>query len=50
MKHSNAVMEDAFSFGNHQAVDDNARDYVVDNIRQFVASAGRLSRAALRRT
>jgi CDP-6-deoxy-D-xylo-4-hexulose-3-dehydrase len=36
LKHATEVMERAFSFGNHQAIDDNARNYVVENIRRFL--------------
>ena len=34
------VMEHAFSFGNHQAIDAKARNYVVDTIRQFLRQRG----------
>lgn len=40
LKHSSAVMEGAFSFGNHQAVDDGARTYVAGQIRTFLRSRG----------
>lgn len=37
LKHASEVMDCAFSFGNHQAIDANARAYVADNIRGFLA-------------
>jgi CDP-6-deoxy-D-xylo-4-hexulose-3-dehydrase len=36
LKHSNAVMDGAFSFGNHQAVDEKARAYVAEQVRSFL--------------
>lgn len=36
LKHASDVMDHAFSFGNHQAVDAKARSYVVENIRRFI--------------
>jgi CDP-6-deoxy-D-xylo-4-hexulose-3-dehydrase len=36
MKHSNAVMDGAFSFGNHQDVDSGARSYVAEQVRAFL--------------
>jgi CDP-6-deoxy-D-xylo-4-hexulose-3-dehydrase len=36
LKYASEVMERAFSFGNHQAIDGNARTYVVDQIRSFL--------------
>jgi len=38
MKHSNAVMDGAFSFGNHQDVDSGARQYVAEQVRGFLRS------------
>ncbi len=38
MKHSNAVMDGAFSFGNHQDVDSGARTYVAEQVRAFLRS------------
>ena len=40
MKHSNAVMDGAFSFGNHQDVDSGARQYVAEQVRAFLRSRG----------
>jgi CDP-4-dehydro-6-deoxyglucose reductase, E1 len=40
LKRATEVMERAFSFGNHQAIDHNARSYVVENIRQFLRKSG----------
>ena len=40
MKHSNAVMDGAFSFGNHQDVDSGARQYVAEQVRSFLRSRG----------
>jgi CDP-6-deoxy-D-xylo-4-hexulose-3-dehydrase len=36
MDNANAVMERAFSFGNHQAVDELSRNYVVERIDEFM--------------
>jgi hypothetical protein len=36
MKHANAVMEGAFSFGNHQDVDSGARNYIAEQVRAFL--------------
>jgi CDP-4-dehydro-6-deoxyglucose reductase, E1 len=36
LKHSSEVMDRAFSFGNHQAIDSKARGYVVDRVRGFL--------------
>jgi len=36
MKHANAVMDGAFSFGNHQDVDSGARSYVAEQVRAFL--------------
>jgi CDP-6-deoxy-D-xylo-4-hexulose-3-dehydrase len=38
MRHSNAVMDGAFSFGNHQDVDSGARQYVAEQVRGFLRS------------
>jgi len=40
LKHATEVMERAFSFGNHQAINDNARNYVVENVRLFLRKNG----------
>jgi CDP-6-deoxy-D-xylo-4-hexulose-3-dehydrase len=39
MPNADAVMADAFSFGNHQSLDDAAKAYVVDSISEFVKGA-----------
>ncbi len=36
MQHSNAVMDGAFSFGNHQDIDSGARSYVAGQVRAFL--------------
>lgn len=40
LAHATRVMNAGFSFGNHQAVDAAARDYIVDRIDAFMASRG----------
>jgi CDP-6-deoxy-D-xylo-4-hexulose-3-dehydrase len=40
LKHSNAVMDGAFSFGNHQDVDAGARSYVAEQVRIFLRGRG----------
>jgi CDP-6-deoxy-D-xylo-4-hexulose-3-dehydrase len=35
LKHSSNIMKNGFSFGNHQALGDGGRNYVVDKINQF---------------
>ena len=40
LRYSGAVMDRGFSFGNHQAVDANARAYVVQSIEKFMTSRG----------
>jgi len=40
MDNANAVMERAVSFGNHQAIDAAARQYVVDRIEGFLQERG----------
>ena len=40
LPHSTGVMRRGFSFGNHQAVDGNARDYVTAQIGGFLHSRG----------
>ena len=40
LSHSNHVMKNGFSFGNHQAVDDRSRKYVSKTIHDFVAERG----------
>jgi CDP-6-deoxy-D-xylo-4-hexulose-3-dehydrase len=40
MKHANAIMDHAFSFGNHQAIDTGAREYVAMQIRAFIRERG----------
>jgi CDP-6-deoxy-D-xylo-4-hexulose-3-dehydrase len=36
LPHADAVMQRAFSFGNHQALTDQARHHVIDSIAEFV--------------
>lgn len=36
LKHASAVMDRGFSFGNHQDIDDTAREYVADSIENFL--------------
>ncbi|WP_420402514.1 DegT/DnrJ/EryC1/StrS family aminotransferase [Nisaea sp.] len=38
LPNSDRVMTNGFAFGNHQAVDDNARAYIVSKIRDFIAT------------
>ncbi|MCG3204430.1 MAG: GDP-4-keto-6-deoxy-D-mannose 3-dehydratase [Elusimicrobia bacterium] len=38
LPHSNFYMKNGFTFGNHQSIDDNARTFVVDTIKEFVSS------------
>ena len=40
LNNANAVMTRAFSFGNHQAIDDGARRYVVEQIGGFIRERG----------
>lgn len=40
LTNANTVMNRAFSFGNHQAIDDGARRYVVEQIGRFVKGRG----------
>ncbi|MBI3453594.1 MAG: DegT/DnrJ/EryC1/StrS family aminotransferase [Rhodospirillales bacterium] len=40
LRHSNRVMEGGVSFGNHQAVDEAARDYVTGNVGDFMRTKG----------
>ncbi len=40
LTHANVVMERAFSFGNHQAIDEKARQYVADQIEGFLKERG----------
>ena len=40
MPNANTVMNRAFSFGNHQAIDDGARRYVVEQIGGFLRGRG----------
>lgn len=40
LPHSTRVMDSGFSFGNHQAVDAAARDYVTDQIGAFLSGRG----------
>jgi CDP-6-deoxy-D-xylo-4-hexulose-3-dehydrase len=40
LQHSSKVMQRGFSFGNHQAVDAAARDYVMGKIREFMKDRG----------
>ena len=36
LRHASEVMDRGFSFGNHQAIDENAREYVIAQIRGFL--------------
>jgi CDP-6-deoxy-D-xylo-4-hexulose-3-dehydrase len=40
MENANMVMERAFSFGNHQAIDAIARSYIIDRIEAFLRARG----------
>lgn len=40
LRHSNRIMRNGFTFGNHQAIDAYARRYVVDVIRGFMQNTG----------
>lgn len=40
MTNANRVMERAFSFGNHQAIGEAARDYIADRIEAFLKERG----------
>jgi CDP-6-deoxy-D-xylo-4-hexulose-3-dehydrase len=40
LRHADGVMTRAFSFGNHQAIDEGARSYVAERIRAFLAARG----------
>lgn len=40
LKHASAVMDRSFSFGIHQDVDGNARDYITAQFRAFLKSRG----------
>jgi CDP-6-deoxy-D-xylo-4-hexulose-3-dehydrase len=40
MTHADRVMDRAFSFGNHQAIDELARRYVTDRIEEFLKRRG----------
>ena len=40
LQHATRVMHHAFSFGNHQAIDEGARDYVAEQFRGFFRSRG----------
>jgi CDP-4-dehydro-6-deoxyglucose reductase, E1 len=40
LKHASSIMDRAFSFGNHQAIDSKARAYVVDQFRSFMRERG----------
>ena len=40
LQNSNHIMESGFTFGNHQAVNQEARKYVADAIKEFVADRG----------
>ena len=37
LRHASVVMDYAFSFGNHQAIDEEARSYIVEQIKRFFA-------------
>ncbi len=36
LENSNLIMDQAFSFGNHQALNEEARDYLVDQIDRYI--------------
>ncbi len=38
MVHATEVMQRGFSFGNHQAIDEGARNHIADTVRSFVRS------------
>jgi CDP-6-deoxy-D-xylo-4-hexulose-3-dehydrase len=40
LRNGTRVMTNAFSFGNHQGIDERARSYVVDQIRSFMRDRG----------
>lgn len=40
LAHSSAIMERGFSFGNHQAIDEGARTWVVEHIELFLRRRG----------
>jgi CDP-4-dehydro-6-deoxyglucose reductase, E1 len=40
LDNANRIMERAFSFGNHQAIDESARDYIADCIEAFLKERG----------
>lgn len=42
LRNSNHIMESGFTFGNHQAVNQEARKYVADAVKEFVADRGLL--------
>ena len=37
LSHSDHIMKDGFTFGNHQAVDHSAREYIAGTVRDFLA-------------
>ena len=41
LAHASAVMDRGFSVGNHQDIDDDARNYIADHIETFVAARER---------
>ncbi|MED6310346.1 MAG: DegT/DnrJ/EryC1/StrS family aminotransferase, partial [Pseudomonadota bacterium] len=43
LTHASAVMERGFSFGNHQDIDNAARDHILGAIEMFLANKGVLS-------
>ena len=40
LAHSTMVMNNAFSFGNHQAIDGGARKYIAESFRHFLSNRG----------
>ena len=36
LHHADRVMKSAFAIGNHQAIDSEARSYVVETLREFL--------------
>jgi len=40
LSNSNHIMRNGFTFGNHQAIDERARQYIVDTIREFLSTKG----------
>ena len=40
LPHSDHIMKNGFTFGNHQAIDDATRKYVADSVQNFAAERG----------